>query len=234
MSQFTYYLIFTILQSIAHTRTNEFIAWLTIDNRDFGVGVKEGIYWWVPCLGSSLWGCRHRIILMILKLFFGFIYQVLLQEFFASFNDLDLKVIAGTFFAIVTRFLQLTSKFFTFILLTSVFWTNLGFLSWLNRTQNFIIIFRQFKNSFFDLLLQQRTQNFIVFRWFKAFFFGPSFMAEQEDSKLELGCCYYLQMIKQCCEVFLGGMLLWRCIFFNLYFSSWRLTMMVCRARFFC
>ena len=94
--------------------------------------------------------------------------EFVFRGFLQVFNDLNLRVVVGSFFAVVTRFLQLTSKFFAFILLMSVFWAESGFLLWLNRSWTFVIVF---KDSFFDLLLWQRTRNFfIVFRWLKEFF----------------------------------------------------------------
>ena len=46
----------TTLRSVSlanRRRANELVAPPTIDDGDFGTGLKKCIYWWVPCLGKS-------------------------------------------------------------------------------------------------------------------------------------------------------------------------------------
>jgi len=67
-------------------RTDEFVALLTFDDRNFGKWFKEGIDRGIPSLGESFWGSNSFSILIILIYFIEFTYRVRFQDFLVHFQ----------------------------------------------------------------------------------------------------------------------------------------------------
>ena len=101
------------------------MAWLTVDSRDFGAGVKEGIYWWVPCLGSLFWGCGDEIIYYF-EVIFWFHWSSSSSGFFCKFSMVSISELMQA------AFLRLLLDFFnwpvSFLLL--FFWWVSSELTW--------------------------------------------------------------------------------------------------------